>query len=136
MEQHKIELIKKSWAYVITHVVEAGNIFYGKLFEAAPEVKPLFKGNMAEQSKKLVSMVSLIVSKADKLEDLKEEIKFLAIRHEKYQAKPEYYPIVGATLIETLKAGLGTKWTPEHEDAWGEIYNILSQAMIDHYKNV
>jgi len=134
MEQHKIELIKKSWAYVITNVSEAGNLFYGKLFEKAPEIRTLFKGDIKEQAKKLVAMVSLIVSKADKLDDLQEQIKYLAIRHENYQAQPKYYPIVGDALIETLQEGLGNKWTVEHKTAWIEIYSILSKTMMDHYK--
>jgi len=134
MEKEEIDLVKKSWTYVTTHIHEAGSIFYGILFEKAPEVRNLFKGDMTAQSKKLMTMLSFIVSKLDNLDELTDDIRNLAVRHENYQAKPEYYPLVGWALIETLKTGLGNQWTKEHEKAWTQVYSLLSQTMINHYK--
>ena len=39
----------------------AAGMFYGRLFEIAPEVKPLFKGDMAEQGRKLMATLAVVV---------------------------------------------------------------------------
>jgi hemoglobin-like flavoprotein len=75
-------------------------------------------------------MVSLIVSKLNRLEEVANEIHFLARRHVEYGAKPEYFPVVGECLLLTLKERLGIKWNTEVEAAWTSVYTLLSGAMI------
>jgi nitric oxide dioxygenase len=96
----------------------------------------MFKGDIKEQAKKLMNMVTLIVTKLQKLDEIIDEVKLLAKRHGKYGVKPEYYKIVGAALIWTLKEGLKEKWTPETEEAWIKVYGILSNAMIENQEAV
>jgi hemoglobin-like flavoprotein len=36
---------------------------------------------------------------------------------------------VGSALIETLKDGLGEKFTPETEKAWSKTYNYVASQM-------
>ena len=136
MTERQILLVKNSWSYVIVKSEEAGQLFYYRLFEIAPEVKHMFKGDIKEQSKKLMNMVTLIVTKLQKLDEIINEVKLLAQRHGKYGVKPEYYKIVGAALIWTLKEGLQEKWTPETEEAWVKVYGILSSAMIENQDTV
>ena len=38
----------------------AAGMFYGRLFEIAPEVRPLFKGDMAEQGRKLMATLAVV----------------------------------------------------------------------------
>lgn len=110
---------------------QAGELFYSRLFEVAPGVKHLFKGEIKEQSRKLMSMVTYVVTKLDKLDTILSEIKSLAKRHGKYGAQPEHYAVVGECLIHTLKVGLGDRWNPKVEAAWISAYTILSTAMIE-----
>jgi nitric oxide dioxygenase len=131
MNTQQIQLVKDTWSYVIAKSDEAGQLFYNRLFEVAPGVKHLFKGEMKEQSRKLMSMVTYVVTKLDKLETIVSEIKFLAQRHSKYGAKPEHYSVVGECLIYTLKTGLGSRWNKETEEAWVAVYGVLSSAMIE-----
>ena len=130
MTERQILLVKKSWSYIIANGEEAGETFYQRLFEVAPQLRPMFKTAIPEQSRKLISMVTLIVSKLHKLEIVIEEIKYLAKRHTSYGAKPLHYKIVGECLLWTLEKGLGEKWNDESAMAWKEAYTILSEAMI------
>lgn len=41
--------IKDSWAKVYAIKTDAGKLFYGILFDAHPEVKPLFKREVGDQ---------------------------------------------------------------------------------------
>ena len=113
----------------------AAEIFYTRLFEIAPEVRPLFKGDpgspeMAEQGAKLIAMLSVIVNGLDNLDALAPSAAALAKRHVGYGARPEHYEKVGLALLITLKEGLGDVFTPEVEAAWEKAYAILSSAMI------
>jgi hemoglobin-like flavoprotein len=132
MTDRQILLVKNSWSYLIIKSEEAGLLFYNRLFEIAPELKPMFKTEQKDQSRKLITMVTLIVSKLQKLEEIQEEIKNLAIRHRRYGVDTAYYRIVGAALLWTIQRALPEKWTDELEEAWVEVYALISESMIKH----
>lgn len=75
-------------------------------------------------------MLSYIIAKLDKLEDIMDEVTKLARRHDAYGVKPEHYNAVGSALLWTLEQGLGAAWNEELETAWTEVYSILAGAMI------
>ena len=132
MASHQIALIKKSRTLLAQIDKETvGSLFYNRLFEIAPEVKPMFsRTTLPEQSKKLLTMLSYIINKLDKLKDILDEMKKLAQRHVHYGVKDEHYTAVGSALLCTLEKGLGDHWTPELEAAWIACYTLLSGAMI------
>jgi len=130
MTNDQIQLVKNSWGQVTPIANEAGELFYKNLFEAAPEVRSLFKTDVKDQSKKLIAMLSTVVSKLDNLDAIIGEVKALAKRHNKYGTQPEHYAVVGQSLIKTLKTGLAGKWNQETEEAWLAAFTILSGAMI------
>ncbi len=138
MTSHQIILIKKSWALVAQIDKETvGTLFYNRLFEIMPQVKPMFsRTTVPEQSKKLLTMLSYIINKLDKLDDILDEVKKLAQRHVHYGVKDEHYTAVGSALLWTLEAGLGDNWTRELETAWIACYTLLSGAMIASSKAV
>ncbi|HEX8677733.1 MAG TPA: globin family protein [Segetibacter sp.] len=132
MTTKEIELVKNTWAIVSRlDAVATGNLFYNRLFVIAPKVKPLFTKPMEEQSRKLISMITYIVNKLDKLDNIIDEAGKLARRHVQYGVEPGHYLIVGDALLWTLEQGLDNKWTEEVREAWIKCYTILSQAMIE-----
>jgi hemoglobin-like flavoprotein len=133
MTHQQINLIKSSWGLVGTIDPETvGALFYNRLFEIAPEVKPMFsRTTVAEQSKKLLAMLSYVIAKLDKLEDIIDEVAKLAQRHRQYGVKEDHYMIVGAALLWTLEKGLGDNWNEELKEAWTTCYVTLSSAMIN-----
>jgi hemoglobin-like flavoprotein len=132
MTTKQIELVKSTWAIVATiDAVAVGNLFYNRLFEIAPQVKHMFRNPMEEQSKKLISMITYVIRKLDKLDDIIDEVGKLAKRHVQYGVEPEHYLIVGNALIWTLAQGLGKYWSEEVREAWAKCYSILSNAMIE-----
>jgi hemoglobin-like flavoprotein len=131
MTEQQIALIKNSWK-LLRNVdpVLIGDVFYSKLFVDVPEVKHLFKTTRAEQSKKLITMLGMIVAKLDRLDDLTTEIEQLAVRHVKYGTRPEHYAAVGGALLWTLERGLGADWNNVLREAWAACYGHLSSTMI------
>jgi hemoglobin-like flavoprotein len=132
MTNKQIDLVKTSWAIVATiDPVTVGGLFYNRLFEIAPQLKPMFRNPVPEQSKKLLAMIDYVISKLDKLEDILDEVAKLAKRHVSYGVKPGHYTIVGEALLWTLEKGLGENWDSEVKEAWTICYQVLSTAMIN-----
>lgn len=132
MTQSDIQLVKYSWSVVerIDPVV-AGGIFYNRLLETAPHLRPMFREPIPMQSKKLMTMIGYVIHRLDKLDTILTGIKQLAQRHVQYGVKEEHYTIVGAALLWTLEQALAALWTQEVKQAWTACYQLLSSAMID-----
>src|SRR5271156_448419 len=130
MTPDQIKAIQESFAKVAPISEQAAALFYGRLFELAPAVKPLFRGDMHEQGHKLMATLGLVVDGLGKLESVLPAASRLAKRHVDYGVKPAHYEPVGVALLWTLERGLGHQWTPELSTAWAAAYTILSDYMI------
>jgi len=130
MTPDQIEAIQESFVKVAPISEQAAAMFYGRLFEIAPSVKPLFKGDMTEQGRKLMATLAVVVNGLTNLETILPAASALAKCHVGYGVKPIHYPIVGEALLWTLERGLGADWTPELATAWGDAYGVLSDYMV------
>ena len=110
---------------------QAAALFYKNLFEADPSLKPLFKGSMEEQGKRLMQMIGAAVGKLDDLPTLIPILQSLGRRHVDYGVVPRHYDTVGAALLLTLHQGLGEAFTPAVRAAWAEVYGVMAKVMID-----
>jgi len=123
-------LVRKTWkVYRTIDPVLVGDVFYSKLFTTTPQLKNLFYTSKEEQSKKLVDMLSMIVGRLDRMNELTEDIRQLAIRHKGYGVKFRHYDLVEDALMWTLAQGLGNDWNEEVKEAWQQCYQILSRSM-------
>jgi hemoglobin-like flavoprotein len=129
MTPEQVVLIKESWQKVVPIQSTAAELFYGKLFELDPSLKPLFKGNMTEQGAKLMKMINTAVNGLDKLETIVPAVQDLGKRHVDYGVKDEHYDTVGAALLWTLEQGLGDDFTPDTKAAWAMVYGVLADTM-------
>ena len=129
MTPQQIDAVKSSWLMVLPIADQAAEIFYNRLFEVAPEVKPMFKGDIKEQGKKLMQVINTAVTALDNLDPLIPTVQELAIRHVDYGVKNEHYDVVGSTLLWTLEQGLREAFTPDVKNAWTETYVTLSSVM-------
>lgn len=130
MTPSQIDLIQESFRKVVPIADTAATVFYGRLFEIAPEVKPLFKGDMSLQGAKLMATLGMVVAGLNDLSKIVPAAESLARRHVAYGVKEAHYAPVGAALLWTLERGLGPDFTPETKEAWAEAYAILSSVMI------
>jgi nitric oxide dioxygenase len=131
MTPEQVKLVQQSFAQVVPIADKAAEIFYDRLFELAPAVKPLFRGDMAEQRRKLIATLAVVVGGLSDLPSVLPAVSALAKRHVGYGAQPEHYPVVGEALLWTLARGLGPQWTPDVAAAWTAAYTILSGYMIE-----
>ena len=88
---------------------QAAALFYGRLFEIAPAVKPLLRGDMTEQGCKLMATLGVVVNSLGNLEAVLPAASALAKRHVDYGVKAADYTPVGAALLWTLEQNLGLR---------------------------
>lgn len=132
MDSAQIALVQDSFAKVVPIADAAAEIFYADLFESAPEVQPYFaNSDMAEQGKKLMTTLGVVVRGLDNLDMVLPAARELAVRHVDYGVQAEDYGKVGASLIRTLEKGLGDAFAPDVKEAWLTAYGALSGVMID-----
>jgi len=127
---YQAALVQESFGKVVPIASTAADLFYDRLFEIAPQVKPLFQGDLAEQKKKLIAMLAAVVNGLDKLETVLPAASKLAKNHVSYGVQANDYQPVGAALLWTLEQGLGDAWTTDVAEAWGAAYTTLSGFMI------
>jgi hemoglobin-like flavoprotein len=130
MTPQQVSDIQASFAKVAPIADQAAALFYGRLFETAPETRALFTGDMTVQGQKLMTAIATVVDGLDKLDAIVPVAEALAKRHVAYGVKPEHYGVVGAALLWTLQQGLGDDFTTELCAAWTEAYGTLSGVMI------
>lgn len=129
MTPEKIALVRGSWQQVLPIKDTAAQLFYGQLFELDPSLRSMFKGDMAEQGRKLMAVINTVVNSLDRLGPILETIEEMGRRHVAYGVTEAHYDTVGSALIWTLGKGLGESFTPAVKDAWAEAYNTLASAM-------
>ena len=130
MDANQIDLVRSTFAKVEPIAPEAARMFYSRLFAVAPEVKALFKNDMEEQGRKLMTTIGVVVRSLERLDEVAPIAQKLAISHVEYGVKAEHYAPVGASLLWTLEQGLGDSFTSEVEAAWAAAYATLSGVMI------
>ena len=129
MTDHQKMLVQTSFKQVLSIADQAATLFYNRLFEVAPDVKALFKGDMAEQGRKLFQVIAFAVNSLDNPRVLLPAVRNLGNKHRTYGVQFAHYEAVGETLLWTLNKGLGEAFTPEVETAWTTVYGLLASTM-------
>jgi hemoglobin-like flavoprotein len=122
-------LVQNSFATIVPIADDAAALFYQRLFELDPSLQGMFRGNMIEQRKKLMQMLTAAVKGLDRIEQLVPVLQDLGRRHIHYGVRDEHYDTVGAALLWTLEMGLGSAFTAETREAWTAVYGLLAATM-------
>jgi hemoglobin-like flavoprotein len=127
VQKHTIRI---TWQRVGAIGDAAAALFYDRLFEVDPSLRPLFaKTEMTAQRGKLLQALALVVASLDRLETLVPILEQLGRRHVSYGVRKQHYQSVGSALLWTLERGLGADWTREAEEAWAQAYALVSGIM-------
>lgn len=131
LTSQQIELVTTSWKSVLPISETAAELFYNRLFELDPSLRPLFKDDIKVQGERLMNMINVAVNALNKLDDVVPAIQAMGRRHRDYNVKDEHYDTVAAALLWTLEQGLGEAFTADVKEAWTQVYTILATTMIN-----
>lgn len=131
LTQKQIELVETTFKEVAKIKDAAAELFYNRLFELDPSLRPLFRGDMKEQGRKLMATLGVAVSSLRNLEKIIPTVQTLGANHAGYGVKEADYQTVATALLWALEQGLGAAFTPEVKEAWAATYMILAGVMIE-----
>ena len=129
MNPRQIELVQSSWQDVPYTLEETASRFYTKLFELDPSLERLFRGDMKEQGRKSMAMLSYLVASLGRMEEIVQAVRSLGVRHAGYGVREEHYGTVGAALLWTLEKALGAGFTSDVRAAWMAALETLATTM-------
>jgi len=129
MNPEQIMLVQASVEVVLPTADTAAALFYRNLFELDPSLRPLFRSDMQEQGRKLMTMLRFVVKGLNRLDTLVPQVQALGRRHAGYRVLDAHHDTVGAALLATLRQGLGDAFTPEVAAAWAAAYTLLAETM-------
>jgi len=104
---HQKTVVQASFATIAPIADDAAALFYRRLFELDPSLERMFRGDMTEQRRKLMQMLTAAVKGLDRVDQLVPVVQNLGRRHATYGVEDRHYERVGAALLWTLEKGLG-----------------------------
>ena len=129
LSDETIRLVRASAALLPADDPAPVHAFYQRLFELAPDVRPLFKATLDLQVRKLADMLGWIIANLDDPGTMMTTLRQLGVGHREYGVVVDHYAPVGTALIHMFQVTLGDRFTPEMEQAWLEVYGIISGGM-------
>jgi len=137
LTKQQVALLKKSFRQLDSSRV--ASVFYAKLFERHPEVKPLFPTDMADLSSKLMSVFELVVfsfeEKTDNQFTLQESVimplRQLGRKHDEKGIEPRHYELANALLLEAMQETGPSFFTDDVVTVWKLALNQLTFAMLN-----
>ena len=127
-----LDSLETSFDVVAPRGDELVDVFYTRLFAAAPAVRPLFAHtDLRRQKAMLLSTLVLLRKSLRDLDAIVPKLRALGARHVAYGAAPEHYPVVGEILIASMAEVAGGAWRPEYGDAWAAAFAVVAGAMLE-----
>ena len=131
LDNRQVDLVQSSFAKVQPISDAAAQMFYDRLFELDPTLRPMFTSDLREQGKKLMSMLAMVVSNLRHLDRIVPGVRALGERHVHYGVRDEHYATVGSALLWTLERGLGSFFTEDVREAWAAAFSLVAVTMRD-----
>jgi len=125
----QIKAVQDSFAQIAPDRDHVAAIFYDRLFKLDAGLRPMFTTDLAEQGRKLMAMLGLVVRSLEHVGGLVPVLEAMGERHHSYGVRTEHYDTVGAALLWTLETGLGASFTTHVRESWTTAYRLVSETM-------
>jgi hemoglobin-like flavoprotein len=128
-------LLVASLEYIGSRSDEFAEEFYARLWVKDERTKQLFANtDMRTQRIHLMQTLTIVTNALLRGDvGITTTIEALGRRHHGYKVLPEYYDLVGETLIETLVHFMGATWTPAIQTSWANAFTLIKKVMLSSY---
>jgi nitric oxide dioxygenase len=123
-------LVRQSFESLEEYSDTVVRLFYGRLFEIAPQVRGLFHIDLREQSRKLQDMLATIVNALDRFDELQPVLVELGRRHVGYGVLPEHYNALRLALLWALGHALNSEFDSDTKAAWDQLLRSVASTML------
>ena len=126
-----LEALETSFDLVAPRGDQLVEMFYVRLFAAAPAVKELFAGTDLPRQRTVLLRTLVLLRKALRgLDAIVPALRSLGARHVAYGVRPDHYPVVADALIAAMAEVAGAAWQPRYERAWSAALEVVSSVML------
>jgi hemoglobin-like flavoprotein len=122
--------VRKSFDLMWPKSTVMADQFYARLFEVAPDCRPLFRSDMTQMKGKFISTLAVLVGSLDDATGLYSVAGKLGEDHVPYGVRAEHYEKVGEALLWSLGQQLGSNWTADIEQSWRKVYALITARMM------
>jgi hemoglobin-like flavoprotein len=129
MTSRQTRLIRESIVALNRRTDLLVQLFYGRLFQIAPSVRPMFGGDVDAQAGKFNDMLSAIVSGLDDLDQQRPALLALGRRHAGYGVVPAHYDVLSTAFLWALGHMLRPDFSPDVRGAWAALIEEVSITM-------
>ncbi len=105
------------------------DVFYRRLFEAAPPARAMFGDDIEAQKKMLAQALHLAVYGLSRYEQVAPGLLDLGRRHTGYGVTAAHYEVFLDIFVASAHEVLGARFTPEIEQAWLAVLRRITDAM-------
>jgi nitric oxide dioxygenase len=130
VDDAQIRLVRGSLPMIRERLTPASMSFYANLFALAPELRPLFRTDIASQGMRFMSTLATIADLLDEPDELADEVDYLARAHAGIGVRAAHFVPMRSALLVTLAETLGSEFTPELQAAWHAAYDHFAALMI------
>ena len=130
MDTDQVNLVRDSFVQIVLDSDAAARSFYDRLFELAPETRPLFRNEMITQGRHLIEALGRIVTGLSKLDAMRPGLRKLAERHVDYGAEDRHYAVAGNALMYMITVHGGSALDSATIEAWKTAYALIAEVMI------
>lgn len=107
----------------------AALMFYKRLSDIAPALRPLLPRPIGEQGRRLMQALALAVSSLERPEALAVPLRSLGAPHAGYGVRNEHYSLVAEALLWTLEHAPGSRFDAAARAAWTSLLSGLAARM-------
>ena len=131
MTREEIALVQTSFAALGPSLDGFAAVLYARLFDENPIIESIFRGDQTAQEARLTEMLSVVVARLDRFEELRPSLRSLGQRHVTYGVRHKDYPAFEDAFLWTLEKFLEARFTPEVKAAWRRFYAVVGGIMRD-----
>lgn len=126
---HHQELITASYRRLEPLLEETMDLFFSRLFEIAPYIRPVFKGDIRPSSAALLAMFRMTMEHLDRPEVLATSFERAGKLQQERGFTSGYYDIFASAFLWTLERMLPGNFTEEVRSAWIALYVEIARSM-------
>jgi NAD(P)H-flavin reductase/hemoglobin-like flavoprotein len=123
------QLVKDSFARIVSAGPAAMEYFYARLFTVSPRSRALFPMSMTAQRERIFAALARLIWSLDDPPRRTEILSRLGRDHRRFGVTEAHYAPFIATLRDTAEHFLGNEWTAETASAWQAALDYMAETM-------
>lgn len=131
MDEAVIERLERSFAILAPRGEEVAARFYAHLLATHPVMHRLFPIEMAQEKKKLLEALVLVVKSLRRPDALRGALSELGRCHTRWDTTAEHFPVFCDALLSVMADVAGDRWNDQFTQDWTALLESAASAVLE-----